>query len=196
MIEINESIARKVLETVDAGLVKGVGNPVPGQMCVEAAVCYAMGLPHGDNPSCVSPALRELKIKLNDSNWTSNEARAKGLRKLAVAQLGSAGVLDDMEFIKRVVEMTIRVIVPIALRATASKQTDKHHQERLEQCAVRCEIDGTKEAADAADDANTAAKAAYADEDIVKILTIFADRVVDILVEMKAPGVKWLALCD
>ena len=90
-IEITEAHARKVLEVVDAGLVSGVGNPIPGQMCVEAAVCYALGLPHGDDPKCVSPALRSLKIRLNDSGWSSDEARAKGLRRLAVAQLYGAG---------------------------------------------------------------------------------------------------------
>ena len=89
-IEITETVARKVLEVVDAGLVKGLGTAKPGSMCVEAAVCYAMGLPHGDNPSCVARSLRSLKIRLNDSAWSSNEARAKGLRRLAVAQLGSA----------------------------------------------------------------------------------------------------------
>ena len=54
-MEITQEIAAKVLEIVDAGLVGGVGKPVPGQMCVEAAVCYAMGLPHGDEPTCVAP---------------------------------------------------------------------------------------------------------------------------------------------
>jgi hypothetical protein len=45
---ITEQVARRVIEVVDAGLVRGVGDPVPGQMCVEAAINYAMGLPHGD----------------------------------------------------------------------------------------------------------------------------------------------------
>jgi hypothetical protein len=72
---ITESIARKVLEIVDAGLVKGVGNPKAGQMCVEAAVCFALDLPHGDDPQCVSRALRKLKINLNDRNWSSDVAR-------------------------------------------------------------------------------------------------------------------------
>ena len=63
MIEITREIATKVLACVDAGLVHGVGRPVPGQMCVEAAVCYALGLPHGDDPKCVAPTLRRLKIE-------------------------------------------------------------------------------------------------------------------------------------
>src|SRR5271157_2318609 len=107
--KITEVIARKVLETVDAGLVNGVGVPVPGQMCVEAAVCYALGLPHGDDPACVAPALRMLKIRLNDANWSSPASRAAGMRRLAVAQLGSAGALDEKEFADRVVDYAIRV---------------------------------------------------------------------------------------
>jgi hypothetical protein len=68
---ITAEVAQKVLDVVDAGLVRGVGEPVPGQMCVEAAVCYALGLPHGDDPACVSSALRGLKIRLNDSSLWS-----------------------------------------------------------------------------------------------------------------------------
>ena len=45
MIEITEAVALKVRDTVAAGLSNGLGNPEPGQMCVEAAVCYALGLP-------------------------------------------------------------------------------------------------------------------------------------------------------
>jgi hypothetical protein len=119
-IEITAETASKVLTVVDAGLVQGLGRPNPGEMCVEAAVCYALGLPHGDNPSCVTPALRDLKIRLNDSRWSSAQARARGLRRLAVAQLGSAGVLDEKEFSARVLGVVARKVVPTALRAAAS----------------------------------------------------------------------------
>lgn len=57
-MELNLDIAKKVLATVDAGLVLGMGESVPGQMCVEAAVCFAYGLPHSDNPPCVGHAVR------------------------------------------------------------------------------------------------------------------------------------------
>lgn len=46
--------ARKVLEVVDAGLVSGLGVAEPGKMCVEAAICYALGYEHGDQPKCVA----------------------------------------------------------------------------------------------------------------------------------------------
>ena len=81
MTLITREIATKVRDTVDAGLVSGIGHPIPGQMCVEAVVCFALGLPHGDNPACVSPVLRRLKISLNDRHWSSPAARAAGLRR-------------------------------------------------------------------------------------------------------------------
>ena len=85
-VSIDEALAKRLLSVVDAGLVNGMGVPVPGQMCVEAAVCYAMGLPHGDEPSCVSPVLRSLKIRINDSKWSTPGARA---RACAVLRLPS-----------------------------------------------------------------------------------------------------------
>ena len=207
---ITREIAQKVCDVVAFGLVKGVGKPVPDQMCVEAAVCYALGLPHGDDPGCVSPALRRLKIRLNDSNWSSDAARGKGLRRLAVAQLGSKGELNYQEFSKRVVDMTIRWAVPIGLRAATGK--NPKHASQLEAAAIRCEKEGTREAclhakqvayayaadaatyaADADADADTAAAAAYAAayaaaENRDKVLGDYAEKVVEILIDMKAPG--------
>jgi len=147
---IDRSVAAKVLATVDAGLVRGLGKPIPGQMCVEAAVCFALGLPHGDDPGCVAPALRSVKISLNEKNWSNNKARAKGLRGLAIAQLGSAGVLDEKQFLQHVIEMTIRKIVPHVLRAAAGMEANAPHSDKLEAAAKRCEAEGTKAAARAA----------------------------------------------
>jgi len=152
-MEITKEIAIKVRDTVDAGLVRGKGRPIPGQMCVEAAVCFAMGLPHSDEPSCVSPAKRALKICLNDSDWSSNSARAKGMRRLALVQLGSAGAVDDNDFARRIAEMTIRKIVPIALRAAAVLHPDAERKTALEASAKRCELEGTEAAAESAESA-------------------------------------------
>src|SRR5262245_26523286 len=143
-MEITREIATKVRDVVDAGLSNGLGTPEPGKMCVEAAVCYALGLPHGDDPACVAPSLRRLKIGLNDRAWSSPRARAKGLRRLAVAQLGSAGVLDEQEFRRRVVDMTIRKAVPVGLRAAA--RVNPQFADRLKAAALRCEQEGTREA--------------------------------------------------
>jgi hypothetical protein len=135
-MEITEAVARKVIETVDAGLVNGLGKAKPGSMCVEAAVCFALGLPHGDNPPCVGRAVRAFKICLNDSQWSSDAARAKGMRLLAVAQLGSDKI-DQRRFAKEVVVGTVKKILPIALRAAAKALPA--HAEALEVCAVACE---------------------------------------------------------
>jgi hypothetical protein len=159
-VEINESVITKLLSTVDAGLCSGMGQPVPGQMCVEAAVCYSLGLPHSDDPGCVSPALRLLKIRLNDCKWSSTGARAKGLRRLAVAQLGSKDVLDEKRFVDRVVKLVIQKNVAKALRQAAELHADETHKLVMRQAAYQCEREGTKDAANNA--ANAANNAAYA----------------------------------
>ena len=156
---VTEGLARKVLDVVNVGLTNGLGDPEPGRMCVEAAVCFAMGLPHSDNPPCVGASVRRFKIRLNDACWSSNQARTNGMRKLAIAQLGSDAI-DQTAFRKIVAEQTIRQIVPIALRA-AAKRVPKHAK-RLEAAAVRCEQEGTREAAQAARNTANAAYAAAA----------------------------------
>ena len=115
-LDITREVAIKVRDTVAAGLVGGLGEPIPGRMCIEAAICYALGLAHGDDPGCVSAPLRRLKIRLNDARWSGVPARTAGLRRLALASLGSQDVLDDHAFSRRVVEMTIRRSVPAAPR--------------------------------------------------------------------------------
>jgi hypothetical protein len=114
-MNITREMAARVLEVVDRGLVSGVGNPVPGQMCVEAAVCYALGEPHGDKPTCVGSAVRAFKIRLNDSRWSSGAARTQGLRAIAIAQLGS-NEINQLEFAQRVTLAVIREILPPMLR--------------------------------------------------------------------------------
>jgi hypothetical protein len=165
-IEITQDDAAKVLSVIDAGLVSGIGEAdkngrgIPGRICVEAAVCEALGLPHSDDPQCVSRAVRALKIRLNDQNWSSPMSRAKGLRRLGIAQLGSRDTIDDRAFAKRVAELAIRKMVPIALRAAASIQKDATHRQKLLDAANRCEAEGTRAAASAAYAAARAAEAA------------------------------------
>jgi len=182
--------ARRINEVVSAGLCSGIGNPNLGEMCAEAAVCYALGLPHGDKPECVSPAVRSFVIGLNDCGWSSNEARANGMRALVIAQLGSAGKIDEMAFAEKLAELTIRRCVPEALRAAAKR--NPLHSEALESAAFRCENEGTKDAADAAADAAyaaayAAARAAAARD---RILAIVAQIGVDALRHAGSPGIK------
>ena len=63
-------------------------------MCIEAAICYALNLPHGDNPNCVELSVSRYKIVINDSrHWISPQSRAKHLRNLGIAQIGSKGIV-------------------------------------------------------------------------------------------------------
>ena len=135
-------------------------------------------------------------------------------------------MLDEREFVRRVVEMTIRKAVPVGLRAASKRLAKKwpDHTAKLEAAAVRCETEGTREAcqharaiahaatacaacacaADAADAADAACAASYAADaaayaaDAARaasdasardcVLTQYAEWVVEILIEMKAPG--------
>jgi hypothetical protein len=163
---ITAETRRKLIDIINAGLVSGLGTPRPGSLCVEAAICLAVGEPHSDRPSCVAQPDREFAVRINDAPWSSPEARAKALLPLALAQLGTAGS-DRGPWVQRVAEGTIRQIVPIALRAAARAHPDEQHRAALEDAAIRCEREGTSAAdaaayaADAADaNAATAAHAA------------------------------------
>jgi len=146
-MKITVEQAQRVLEIVDHGLVCGVGAPEPGKMCVEAAVCFALGLPHGDDPECVSNPDRWFKITLNDSQWSSPAARAAGLRRVAVLQLGTRGA-DRGPWVEQLVELTIRRVVPAGLEAMAA--IDEDHAAALRAAARRCETEGSEAALGAA----------------------------------------------
>ena len=186
-ITLNKKVARRVLEVVDAGLTHGAGNPEPGKMCVEAAVNFALGLPHGDNPPCVGAAVRSFKISLNDGPWSSDTARAKGLRRIAIAQLGS-NEINQVEFAKLLSLRCIQKLIPEVLRIVAPMVPG--HQAALLEHAIKCEKAETLEAASAA---SYAASAASAKD---KMLTLAADIGTDVLIGLKSPGCKWLDLCN
>jgi len=107
--------ALRVIKLLGYGLSNGLGSPKPGKMCVEAAVCYAMGEPHGDRPTCVSKVVADFKIELNDACWSSSEARGKGLKRIAVAQLGS-NTIDEKVFGRALLEISMQNILAPTLQ--------------------------------------------------------------------------------
>lgn len=109
-------------------------------MCIEAAVCFALGLPHGDNSPCVGKAVRRFKIRLNDASWPTNADRTTGMRKLAIAQLGSDEI-DQQKFAEIVALRTTQVIVPMPLRyfLKVSKKATAAQREEIETAAQSCE---------------------------------------------------------
>ena len=143
---------------LERGLCSGVGKR-DGQMCIEAAICAALDLPHSDKPSCVASAVRSYKIALNDQRWSSPQARAKGLRDIGIAQIGSKGVVDDKEFAKRLADKTARVLIPTLFR-------EIFHKPELLAVADRCAKEGSTALSEARRLATTAYAtdaAAYAD---------------------------------
>lgn len=203
--------ARKVLEVVDAGLSQGLGEPIPGQMCIEAAVCYALGLPHGDEPPCVAKAVREFKIILNDTNcWKTPEDRAAGLRRLAIAQLGSAGVVNNKTFNTRLRDLMAKLILGDAIREQVALG-DVDNGESYLSIAKACDNleDGwLKKVKAIRKNLRPFSQLSYAIESIgyaetcVDIITDsdqnaghrLAEEVVQILIKLKSPGCKWLDL--
>ena len=144
----------KILER---GLSNGLGKR-DGQMCIEAAICTALHLDHGDDPKCIAESVRSFKIALNDSQWSSTAARAAGLRDLGIAQLGSLGVVDDREFARIMAEQTTRVLIPQLFRKIFTEYPD------CLAAADKCESKGTYEAATRAARAAEAAEAAWTAE--------------------------------
>jgi len=131
---------KKYHAILDRGLSKGIGER-DSQMCIEAAICATLDLPHDDDPGCVAQAVREFKIRLNDSAWSSPEARANGLRDLGLAQLGSKGVVDDVEFSTILSKKIITKMIPTLFREVFP------NYEKCLAAADRCEKEGTADAA-------------------------------------------------
>ena len=160
-----------------AGLSKGLGERGK-QVCIEAAICQVLGLEHGDDPGCVAESVRSFKIRLNDSSWSSPEARAKGLHDLGLAQLGSKGVVSNVEFSERVAVLTIKKLLPRLFRETFP------NNKKCLDAAARCEAEGTANAANAANAAYVGAADLY--------LTMSAMLALEVLRELKSPGIALL----
>lgn len=143
MFDINKFDVGKFDSIIARGLSLGLGSQ-GSQVCIEAAVCEALNLPHGDDPKCVASSVRRFKIRLNDAAWSSPQARAKGLRDLGIAQLGSLGVVDDVQFATKLAEKTIRQLLPKLYRELWPNDAE------VEAVAQQCEQEGTQKAARAA----------------------------------------------
>lgn len=115
-IMITEEQARKVISIIDAGLCSGIGTRRRGNVCVEAAVCLAFKESNrGDRPSCVHETLRNLKIGLNDNQtWEKakkpKKARAQGLRRLGVVQLGSVTGFNEKKYNEAMLMLAFKLV--------------------------------------------------------------------------------------
>ena len=198
-----ESVIRKIIELVGHGLPAGLGEQEPGKMCVEACVNAAFGLPHNDDPPCVHRAVRAAKIVLNDSHWSDNQARGKGMLKLAVAQVGSENI-DGLKF----AEILVKALPGLRERHPARDDREcKKFTLRAEARAITAEsyiADAKHNATSILQLAQLAAEiaavsagcTARASADVDACLSDFADVMLDALDQCDAPGMKWLPLID
>jgi hypothetical protein len=209
--------ARKIRDYLRTyGITKGLGEPVPGKMCIEALVCHVMGLPHGDEPTCVGSEVNKFKIGLNDKPWSTPFTRAKGMERLGIAQLGS-DVIDQKEFKDALWLALGQKISPLIFRYFATKTKNNiallKHADTMEKVATLEEA-RSKQREYANVNANVNANAyaygygygydcaygygydcAYGyDYDLW--FTKVANIGVDVLISLNSPGCQWLYLCD
>ena len=139
--KITVSQARQILAVVDAGLRAGAGSKmVAGELCVEQAVAMVIDGRLSDNPSCVHATVRSFKIRLNDSGWSSNEARAKGMRELAIAQLGTNDPsFDPKLFVIVLARETTRQMIPFVFRMMLKHAKLAEWHAAIEAVCLTCE---------------------------------------------------------
>ncbi len=173
-------ITKQQIEKLDSilarGLCKGMGINPNGQVCVEQAVCIALDLPFSDNPECVASSVRSFKIRLNDANWSSPENRAKYMRDLAIAQIGSKDSINNQEFAELITKKTIQILIPQYFRSRDFKINNL--EEILKECESENYKNGIKKLRSAADYtvyATYAAAATYAADAAYAAATYTAD---------------------
>ena len=219
VVDINfKEIIPKFDEILSRGLCRGIGT-LDGQMCIEAAVCASMDLPFGDEPECVATSVRSYKIRINDAKWESAYTRAKALRDIGIAQIGSKNIIDDDEFVKRLSTKTIQTLIVHLFRNHTLLKKNLRLQELIDTCekeptCINCRnAAAAVYAADAAVTdaavyaaavyaaavyaADAAAAAAVADAtyatyagDFYLIMSV--NLALEVLKELNSPGCKWI----
>jgi len=83
---------------------------------------------------------------LNNCCWSSPDTRASGLRRLAIASLGTATKFDEAEFVQRALQLAIQTS-PTALRATAAAVNvmPNNNAQQLLDISNACEHHPTRE---------------------------------------------------
>ncbi len=139
-------------------ITKGSHTP-DGAACLHEALNIARGEEWSDNPGGI-PDLRSL----NDAPWSSDALRTKHMLAVGVAVLWPWPEWSPERrtaFARYTAEHTIRVIVPMALRAAAAVHRDEKHKSALEAAAAKCADEGTESSAESAESAWSAAAAAW-----------------------------------
>jgi len=214
---INKELVNEIHSLLDKGVTFGFSkDPKPGNMCVEQVVSYALGEEINDEPSCVGKKVREFVVRLNCQEWSSDSARAEGMRDLAIAQLGS-DLLNQDEFLEKISFAAITKLLPSMFRDLGEERWEKQIKS-LEEAKNLKEakkiaskgayaadmvyaVEANYAASDAANVADpysayyasyAAANAALATKTGDKYLKMVSHLAVEVLKEMKSPGCQFL----
>ncbi len=103
---MDAQICSGILAKIDIGLIAGSGKSGFGQMCIEDTIDKIT------NKSDIGEVVKKFITKINDANWLNEYSRAAGMRKIAIAQLGSVCINQD-KFTKYIIVQTIKRILPL-----------------------------------------------------------------------------------
>ncbi len=179
-VKITKEHVFNIVDKIDrqGGLPRGLTDTVNGNtsLCVEAVINHVVHQEYGqDNPACVSPLIRSLSISLNDDySWSSPYCRGEGLKRLAIAQLGSNS-LDQEELERKLVEKLRHVFL---------------NSTRIDQLVPRLYSHYLSSATTSEILFNAIRVNSYNNQN----LTELAEVVVSVLKEMNCPGTKFLDL--
>lgn len=136
-MEVTETLVRNLIATINPGLARFCNKENPQDKDLRAAIVAALGDEAYRLNSLISPVVAA--FDLCDANWSTDQARAKGLMRLAVAQMGSYGALDQSGFVHNVVKIATSHMLPKALRQVAGVLVSPSLRTELECAAVNCE---------------------------------------------------------
>lgn len=196
-MNITEEQIKTIMRKVGLGLTKGLEKNSDGKMCIEAVICTVLENKHADNPACVGNEIRKAKINLNDCSWSSNQARAKGMRKLAIAQLGSIN-LDQIDFLNNLKLESARKILPFLIQKHYEKTKDVKlldYKLKFESLTV---LDNALwlEFYNYDYKYNYSYKYNYDYDYGDEFLNIVANTLLSVFIKMNCEGCKWLYLLD
>jgi hypothetical protein len=168
-----------------AGITQGVGKKQ--QFCVEAAIDMATKGNDADpnqaedDPPCVDSDLRSFKIDLNDQDWSSPRARARGLRDVGIAQLGTAN--RNFSFGRFISDLSERLTAQLIERIYA-KDGAKGVAESIST------LQEFENCSDSGDFLSILRREFDLKKDVA--LNMVASASAEVLIEMGTPGGKWL----
>lgn len=125
---ITQEFVSTIEQLIDMGVCSGLGQPRYGEMCVEHLIAYVEGTAQSDQPRCVDSIVRSITIVINDSPiWSDNYTRAAGLKRLAIAQLGTSIEFDTPAFVRKFIRIAANYLRTVVLSDTE----DPYHDQLL-----------------------------------------------------------------